>query len=178
MVEESRIVKTNKETIEKGMRATIILLAIMIYVPATPTIATTPIQSDKSRGDAAQERVPVRRVLDEQVKAWNAGKLEEFMKSYWHSEELTFFSGARRLNGWEATLERYRKTYQADGKEMGELAFANLDITLLGPESAFARGEYHLTFRDGRKATGIYTLVLRRFKDGWKIIHDHTSAAQ
>ena len=61
---------------------------------------------------------------------------------------------------------------------MGRLAFANLDIRLLGPEAAFARGEYHLTFRDGRTANGIYTLVLRRFADGWKIIHDHTSAGE
>lgn len=151
-----------KESIETAMKTIILLVMLIMSVPVSAM---------------AQETAPVRRVLDEQVAAWNAGKLEEFMKSYWRSEELTFFSGARRLNGWEATLERYRKTYQADGREMGQLAFANLDIRLLGPDAAFARGEYHLTFGDGKKATGIYTLVLRRFKDGWKIIHDHTSAA-
>ena len=141
-----------------------------LFFPALLILFTTVV--------SAQETAPIRKVLDDQAAAWNAGKLEEFMKSYWRSDELTFFSGARRLDGWQATLERYRQSYQAGGKEMGRLAFANLDIRLLGPEAAFARGEYHLTFRDGRTANGIYTLVLRRFADGWKIIHDHTSAGE
>ncbi len=129
-------------------------------------------------GRAQDQKAAVRRVLDDQVAAWNAGRLDEFMKTYWHAEELTFFSGARRLSGWEATLERYRQTYQAGGKEMGRLAFANLDIEPLGDAAALVRGEYRLKFSDGREASGIYTLVLRRFAAGWKIIHDHTSANQ
>jgi len=132
---------------------------------------------------AAQETAPIRRVLDDQVAAWNAGKLDEFMKTYWNSAELTFFSGGRRLSGWAATLERYRQTYQSDGKEMGRLAFVNLDIRLLGPDAALVRGEYRLKFNDGKEAQGIYTLILRRFpaggsEEGWKIIHDHTSTGQ
>jgi beta-aspartyl-peptidase (threonine type) len=120
----------------------------------------------------------IRAVLDAQVAAWNAGKLEEFMEGYWRSPNLTFFSGGRKLSGWDATLERYQKTYQAQGKEMGKLAFSNLDIQVLGPDGAVVRGRFELTMSDGKKLGGLYTLIFRRFNREWKIIHDHTSSDQ
>ena len=43
------------------------------------------------------------------------------MAGYWNSPELTFFSGATETQGWQATLERYRKKYQAADSEMGQL---------------------------------------------------------
>ena len=118
----------------------------------------------------------IRLVLEKQVAAWNAGKLEEFMTGYWRSPDLTFFSGARMLKGWDATLDRYRKTYQADGREMGKLTFSELDIQALGDRNAVVRGRFELLLRDGSKPTGLFTLVFRKFDDGWKIIHDHTSS--
>lgn len=126
----------------------------------------------------AAAEADIRAVLDIQVAAWNAGKLEEFMAGYWRSPKLTFFSGGRKLAGWEATLERYRKTYQAEGKEMGKLQFSELDIQLLGTSAAVVRGRWELTMSDGKKPGGLYTLIFRKFKDGWKIVHDHTSSNQ
>lgn len=118
----------------------------------------------------------IHRVLDDQVSAWNDGNLEEFMKGYWKSPDLSFFSGGRKLKGWDATIERYRKNYQADGKEMGKLTFSELDVQMMGRDAAMVRGRFELVYKDGTKPTGIFTLVFRRFEDGWKIIHDHTSS--
>lgn len=129
------------------------------------------IQAQSAKAEGA-----IRKVLDDQVAAWNAGKLEEFMVGYWKSPDLTFVSGGRKLNGWDATLDRYRKTYQADGKEMGKLAFLDLDVQQLGPAAAFVRGQFQLKLSDGKELGGRFTLVFRKFKDGWKVIHDHTSS--
>lgn len=120
----------------------------------------------------------IRAVLDAQVVAWNAGKLEEFMQGYWNSPELTFVSGGRKLMGYDATLERYRRTYQSDGKEMGKLTFGELEIMPLGNDVAFVRGQFQLVMSDARELGGRFTLVLRSFADGWKVVHDHTSANQ
>jgi beta-aspartyl-peptidase (threonine type) len=119
----------------------------------------------------------IRQVLDKQVTAWNRQDLEGFMEGYWHSPELTFFSGATVHHGWDAALERYRQAYHSEGRQMGKLAFSDLQIEILGPAAAFVRGSFHLTMPDGKQPHGIFTLVFRRFPEGWRIIHDHTCAA-
>jgi uncharacterized protein (TIGR02246 family) len=116
----------------------------------------------------------IRVVIEQQQAAWNRHDLEGFMSGYWNSPDLTFFSGARELKGWRAALDRYKQNYQSAGHDMGKLEFANLRIEMLGPDSAFVRGEFHLTMPDGKTPRGLFTLLFRRFPDGWKIIHDHS----
>lgn len=150
------------------------LLFALLFGLALPVFAYAQPQTAKP----SQAEAAVRAVLEKQVGDWNAGRLEEFMAGYWRSPKLTFFSGGRKMAGWDATIERYRKTYQAEGKEMGKLEFSDLDIQLLGPTAAVVRGRWELTMSDGKKPGGLYTLIFRKFKDGWKIIHDHTSSNQ
>jgi len=146
----------------------LILLVGVIAALAVPS-------SGQDAGDAA--RNAIRKVIDEQQAAWNRRDLESFMAGYWNSPELTFFSGGVESKGWQAALDRYKKTYQGAGHEMGKLEFANLRIEMLGPKSAFVRGEFHLTMPDGKTPHGLFTLIFRKFPDGWKIVHDHSAGA-
>jgi len=123
-------------------------------------------------------KAAVEHVLRVQQDAWNHHDLAAFMSGYWNSPELTFFSGAKETSGWQATLDRYRATYDSPGHEMGKLDFSNLRVVMLGPDAAFVRGAWHLTLSDGKTPHGLFTLTFRKFPDGWKIIHDHTSAAE
>lgn len=118
----------------------------------------------------------IKRVLLSQVEAWNHGNLEDFMQGYWHSPDLTFFSGATETRGWEPTLARYRQRYQAEGKEMGKLEFQKLNFDLLSRRSAVVTGQWQLTMSDGKQPHGLFTLIFKRMPAGWKIVHDHTSA--
>lgn len=146
-----------------------IALSALIFLCATGVIAQTREASPNSA---------IEQVLRRQVEAWNRQDLESFMGGYWNSPELTFYSGAKVTSGWQSTLERYRKTYQSEGKEMGKLAFSDLRIEVLGPEAAFVRGAWHLEMSDGKTPHGVFNLIFRKFPDGWKIVHDHTSAAE
>jgi len=141
----------------------VVLLGIGRLAPAADAMA------------AASVETAVQAVLDKQVEAWNRGDLEGFMGGYWNSPDLVFQSGDKRTRGWQATLERYRLRYQGEGKEMGRLRFADLEIQVLGPEAALARGRWRLTMKDGSEPNGLFTLLLRRFGGEWKIVHDHTS---
>ena len=121
----------------------------------------------------------VRGVLTAQQDAWNKGDLDGFMAGYWASEELRFASGDTVTTGFKATKERYEKRYKADGKEMGQLAFSEVTVELITPEYAVVRGRWALKFeKSDDKPHGLYTLTVKKFKDGWKITSDHTSAAE
>jgi beta-aspartyl-peptidase (threonine type) len=122
--------------------------------------------------DASAE---IRQVIVRQQSAWNSHDLVAFMSGYWNSPDLTFFSGAHETKGWQAALERYQKAYQGPGHDMGKLEFADLRIEMLSPDAAFVRGEFHLTMPDGKTPHGLFTLIFKKFPDGWKIVHDHSS---
>lgn len=121
------------------------------------------------------DREAIRKVLTEQDAAWNEGKLEKFMEGYWKSPDLTFFSGTSVRRGWDETLARYREKYQGEGKEMGKLTFSDLQIDGAPLGWAWVRGRWQLELKDGTKPGGLFTLILRRFPEGWRIVHDHTS---
>jgi beta-aspartyl-peptidase (threonine type) len=117
----------------------------------------------------------IRAELDAQVAAWNHGDLKAYMQGYWHSPELTFFAGDKESAGWEAAYQRYRSAYQGKDREMGKLNFSNVRIEMLNGDAAFVRGSWQLTMRDGRRRSGLFTIVLRKFSEGWRIVHDHSS---
>lgn len=120
----------------------------------------------------------VRALLERQQDAWNRHDLEGFMAGYWKSDALTFFSGGSITRGWQPTLDHYRQRYQTEGSEMGKLEFRNLRIEMLGSDSAFVRGEYHLAMSSGKTPHGIFTLIVRHLPEGWRVVHDHTSAVE
>ena len=135
-------------------------------------------QSSPSGTRDVAAKADIEHVLRTQQAAWNRHDLEAFMTGYWNSPELTFFSGANERHSWQATIERYRATYDSPGHEMGKLEFSGLRIEMLGTEAAFVRGAWQLTLSDGKTPHGLFTLIFRKFPDGWKIVHDHTSAAE
>jgi beta-aspartyl-peptidase (threonine type) len=119
--------------------------------------------------------VQVRAVLQAQDDAWNAGDLERFMDTY--ADDLTFYAGGNILRGRQALTERYRKRYQSEGKEMGKLSFSDLEVIPLTDEAVLARGRWKVVLKN-ETPDGLFTLLMRRFPDGWKIVHDHTSRAE
>jgi len=123
-------------------------------------------------------KASIEHVLRTQQEAWNRHDLEAFMQGYWKSPELTFFSGVKESKGWQAALDRYRAVYTSPGHEMGKLDFSDLRVEILGSDAAFVRGVWQLAMSDGKTPHGRFTLIFRKFGEGWKIIHDHTSAAE
>jgi beta-aspartyl-peptidase (threonine type) len=118
----------------------------------------------------------VRGVLSAQVDAWNRRDLVGYMAGYWRSPELTFVSGSTVTRGWEAILERYRKRYQREGREMGKLDFAELKVVPLGDDAALARGRWRLQMSGGKESKGLFSLVLRRLPEGWRIVYDQSAS--
>ena len=146
-----------------ALRMTAVL--VLLLLPASMLADTG--ENEKSKG--------VRAVLSAQVTAWNRGDLEGFMAGYWRSPDLEFYSGDKVTHGWDATLARYKKTYQSEGKEMGTLDFSELVVHTNESNIVWVSGRWHLKMKDGSEKGGLFTLIFHKMPDGWKIIHDHTS---
>lgn len=120
------------------------------------------------------DREAINGVLKDQQGAWNRGDVDAFLTGYWRSPELTFSGSSGVSRGWDGVRARYKKTYP-DRAAMGDLDFSELEFRFLGPNAALVLGKWHLK-RETGDIGGVFTLVWQRFPDGWKIIHDHTSA--
>ncbi|NQV53877.1 MAG: nuclear transport factor 2 family protein [Flavobacteriales bacterium] len=122
---------------------------------------------------AEQDVLEIRRVMEDQVSAWNRGDVEAFMQGYWQSDKLTFTGGKTKTVGWQDALDRYNRSYPTPEK-MGQLEFNDLNVELTGGGSAFATGEWKL-LRKSDTLSGRFTLVWRKLAGNWVIIADHSS---
>ncbi|HVM74194.1 MAG TPA: nuclear transport factor 2 family protein [Candidatus Saccharimonadales bacterium] len=138
-----------------------------LFLPPTPSPRASAVNDTTAQA-------AIHAVLEDQQAAWNRGDVGAFMKGYWNSPALTFAGANGVTRGWEPVMERYRKTYP-DAVAMGHLDFSDIEIRLLGNDAALVLGRWHLQ-RANDAPTGVFTLVFQRFPEGWRIIHDHTSA--
>lgn len=122
------------------------------------------------------DRAAIMAVFDAQQAAWNRGDVDAFLTGYWHSPELTFSGSSGISRGWDGVMARYKRNYP-DRAAMGQLDFSELEFRFLGPDAALVLGRWHLK-RDKGDIGGVFSLVWQRFPEGWKIIHDHTSAVE
>ena len=117
----------------------------------------------------------IRALLRAQQEAWNRGDIDSFMNGYARDETTVFVSGDEVRRGWQTVRDRYLSKYN-DRAKMGTLTFSDLEIEQLGPDSAVALGRWELK-RENDNPHGRFTLIFRKTPDGWRIVHDHTSAA-
>lgn len=149
-----------------------LLVVCSVMLLATALAAQTP---DGGGSSATVADEAIANVLHAQVDAWNRGDLTGFMSGYWNSPELVFAAGKQETRGWEPVLKRYQARYQSGGAEMGKLYMAySKPAHMLGPDLAYVDGDYKLTKSDGGTSSGVFTLIFRKFPEGWRIVHDRT----
>jgi ketosteroid isomerase-like protein len=115
----------------------------------------------------------IQAILQNQTAAWNKGDLDAFMAGYWKNDSLIFIGKSGPTYGYKNTLANYKKNYP-DANYMGKLHFDIVSIKPLGKHYFFVIGKWYLKRSIG-DVNGVYTLVFRKTKTGWKIISDHSS---
>ena len=129
---------------------------------------------------AASEQPPnsaaeIQSVLTTQQDAWNRGDIDAFMNGYARSASTVFVSEDEVGRGWETVRDRYRVKY-SDRAKMGTLSFSEIEVTMLSFDAAVVLGRWKLK-RAKDEPHGRFTLIFKRLPEGWRIVHDHTSAA-
>ncbi len=145
-------------------------LLVLVLAACTPsaTVQTAPTPDPTTEIMAA---------LEASAEAWNRGDLEGFLAPYLDSPATTYVGSSGLVRGKDAIREAYRRSYWRTGAPEDRLRFEELEVRSLGGEHALAVGRYVVVSRttEEQTATGLFSLVLRRTPEGWKILHDHSS---
>jgi ketosteroid isomerase-like protein len=140
-------------------------ICILLFLAAFSSV-TAAQSNSKAEAD-------ILKVMDDQAAAWNRGDIDSFMRGYWHSDDLVFVSGDTVTHGWQKTLDNYKAKYSTRAI-MGALRFSDVTINLVSKDAAVVLGSWSLA-REKDNPHGKFTLIFRKMKDGWRIVHDHTS---
>ncbi len=119
------------------------------------------------------DETSIREILSNQVEAWNKGDIDDFMQGYWKSDSLLFIGKSGVTNGWQKTLDNYKKNYP-DTAAMGILNFNLLQLKPLSAEYYFVIGKWHLQ-RTAGDLGGHFTLLFKKINGAWFIVTDHSS---
>lgn len=92
------------------------------------------------------------------------------MQGYWKSDSLTYYSGGKITNGWQTTLDNYKKGYPT-AKESGKLDFQIDNITKINEDAYWVMGQYFLS-REVGDTNGTFMIIFKRINGAWKIIGD------
>ena len=118
----------------------------------------------------AEDRKAILAVLKMQQDAWNKGDLEGFMQGYIKSDSLKFYGSRGLTNGWQNTLDNYKKGYPTK-EHTGNLTFTIDALTKIEEGSYYMMGQFHLV-RDAGNANGVFLIIFRKIEGEWKVIAD------
>ncbi|MCP9767543.1 nuclear transport factor 2 family protein [Lacihabitans sp. LS3-19] len=122
----------------------------------------------------SQSKEDILKVMARQQENWNAGDIENFMEDYWKSEDLKFIGKNGVVKGWQATKDRYFKSYP-DRATMGQLKFDIKEVDFLSKKTAWVLGQWQLTRPEKGDVGGYFTLIFKKIGGKWLIVSDHTS---
>ena len=121
------------------------------------------------------DSIAIVKILYKQQDDWNKGDIDAFMEGYLKSKQLVFSGSSGPIYGWNATRDRYKRTY-SDQEKMGTLKFDVLHLLELSDSVVQMQGKFYLK-RTIDDLQGFFALNWIRTKNQWYIISDHTSAA-
>lgn len=122
----------------------------------------------------SQKREDILEIMARQQANWNSGDIDKFMEDYWKSENLQFIGSKGVVKGWQATKDRYFKSYP-DRATMGQLKFDILEVDFYSKKSAWVLGKWYLTRPEKGDVGGYFTLIFKKINGKWVIVSDHTS---
>ncbi len=152
--------------IDMGSIKTVVLILLIFLM-------STAFASAQNTKEVNEIKADIIEVMTRQSTAWNLGDIEGFMAGYLRSDGLIFVSGDTVTRGWQAALDRYKKSYPSK-ERMGLLSFTDLEITVVSKNTAYVLGSWSLK-REKDMPKGKFTIIFRKFKKEWLVVYDHSS---
>lgn len=137
-------------------------------------LSCSPSGQRERTADPAAFHAAVDSLLTESEESWNGGDLDGFLYWYKRGAETSFMGSSGLIHGWETIRSRYAPRFEP-GAARDSLRFEDLRTRPLAPWLGLATARYVLFQGDSITSQGIFTLVLERTAEGWRIVHDHSS---
>jgi len=153
------------------------VLAMLLVAGGSMRAQTQAAQApeDNPLHTATRVELDVAKAVLAQERAWNRGDIEGYAKGYKDSPE-TIFIGKQVLKGYAQIVAEYKRAYPT-AASMGTLAFSELVVHPLDEKFVICTGKYRLerTKKEGGAVDGVFSMVLEKTGEGWKIVLDHTT---
>ncbi|MBA4317037.1 MAG: hypothetical protein C0412_01415 [Flavobacterium sp.] len=142
------------------------IFAILVLVPILFSFTAAP--------DDEAIKKEIMANSEKSAEYWNKGDVENYMNiCYPKREDILMQSTNSRIYGYTKIHDMYVKTFK-DEEKRGVLSFSEVEVNVITSDTAMEIGKYTLQFKDGKKRSGYYTAILKKFPEGWRIVHDHS----
>jgi|SRR5215203_602722 len=111
-------------------------------------------------------------LMNQSAKDWNEGNLDAFMALYDTASTFMLPNGPVGIAGMK---ENYQKGFFNGKMPKQNLRYEEMVVRPLGKDYALLTGKFVLYGNDLKEKTGRYSLIFVQRKNGWKILHDHSS---
>ena len=147
-------------------------ISSLIFIIAVFQLFTNCSATKESAADITKDREAIIASMNQSALDWNAGKLDAFMSLYDTAATFMMANGPVGITGMK---DNYQKGFFNGDKPKQNLRYEELVVRPLGNNYALLTGKFILYGNDLKDRTGRYSLVFVRRKEGWKILHDHSS---
>jgi len=123
----------------------------------------------KVSSDAQNEIVSA---MNKSAEDWNKGDLDTFMSLY---DSVATFMTPNGPIGILGMKENYQKAFFNGNMPKQNLRYEEMIVRPLGKNYALLTGKFVLYGNNLKERSGRYSLIFIHRKQGWKILHDHSS---
>ena len=130
-----------------------------------------------AHGEEADPAHAVEDVIWSLQDRWNRGDMQGYLALYQRDDSLRLTFGNTIVEGWSALDALFRKSYP-DPRRMGRFSIDELNVQMLGDDTAVAFGNFTHVFPT-ETIKGGYSHVLTQTQAGeWVIRHERTSRGE
>ena len=134
------------------------------------TEAPAPLAPPVAVPTTAETFDAVSNTLDAAAEAWSSGDVEAVMATYVQDEPLLVFLGDTPLKGPDSVRAALQARAAQPGG-LGQMTYEWFETLQFDVNTTVVSGRV-LMRREGKTHRGLFTRVLRRTEDGWRIVHD------
>lgn len=110
--------------------------------------------------------------MNKSAEDWNKGDLDAFLSLYDSAATFMLPTGPVGISGMK---ENYQKGFFNGSVPKQNLRFEEMVVRPLGKNYALLTGKFVLFGNNLKERSGRYSLVFIHRKNGWRILHDHSS---